>query len=52
MARTTLPEDKVGTSSAEAPMAQTLVAQSRSKTSDDAPVDDDFKLLNFVTAVS
>jgi hypothetical protein len=53
MAHTTIPkEDKTGTSSAEAPMAQALVAQSRSKTSDDAPVDDDSKLLNFVAAVS
>jgi hypothetical protein len=53
VARTTLPkEDKVGTSSADAPMSQALVAQSRSKTPDDAPIDDDFELLNFVTAVS
>jgi hypothetical protein len=53
MAHTTLPkEDKTGTSSVEAPMARTLVARSRSKALDDAPVDDDSKLLNFVMAVS
>jgi hypothetical protein len=52
MAHTTLPkEDKAGTSSAEAPMAQALVAQSGSKMPNDAPVDDDSKLLNFVAAV-
>jgi hypothetical protein len=32
-------------------MAQALAARSRSKTPDDAPVDDDFEVLNFVTAV-
>jgi hypothetical protein len=52
MAHTTLSkEDKVGTSSTEAPMAQALVAQSGSKTSDAPPVDDDSKLLNFISAV-
>jgi hypothetical protein len=53
MDRTTLPKvDKADTSSVEAPTAQALVAQSGSKASDDAPVDDDPDLLNFVTAVS
>jgi hypothetical protein len=53
VARTTLPkEDKAGTSSAEAPMAQTLVARSGSKTPDEALVDDDSELLNFVAALS
>jgi hypothetical protein len=53
MARTTLPkEDKAGTSSAESPMAQTLVDQLGSKAPDDAPVNDDPKLLNFVATVS
>jgi hypothetical protein len=53
MSRTTLPkEDKVGTSSSEAPMAQALVARSGSKAPNDAPINDDPKLLNFVAAVS
>jgi hypothetical protein len=53
MDHTTLPkEDKVGTSSMEAPMAQTLVTRSRSKTPNDAPIDDNFELLNFVAVVS
>jgi hypothetical protein len=53
MDRTILPKvDKIDISSAEAPSAQALVAQLESKVSDDAPVDDDPDLLNFVTAVS
>jgi hypothetical protein len=44
--------DKANTSSAKAPMAQALVARSRSKASDDALVDDNPDLLNFVMAVS
>jgi hypothetical protein len=44
--------DKVDTSSAEAPTSQALVARSDSKVPDDAPVDDDPNLLNFVVAVS
>jgi hypothetical protein len=48
MDRTTLPkEDKVDTSSAEVPMAQTLVARLESKVSDDTPIDDYPELLNF-----
>jgi hypothetical protein len=51
--RTTTPKvDKADTSSAETPTAQALVARSGSKASDDAPVDDDLDLLNFVAAVS
>jgi hypothetical protein len=47
MDRTTLPkEDKVDTSSAEVPMAQTLVARLESKVSDDTPTDDYPELLN------
>jgi hypothetical protein len=45
-------KDKAGTSSVEAPMAQALVARSRSKMLDDAPVGDDSKLPNFVAMVS
>jgi hypothetical protein len=53
MARTTLPkEDKAATSSAKAPMAHTLVAQSESKMLDDATIDDGSELLNFVATVS
>jgi hypothetical protein len=53
MDRTILPKvDKIDTLSAEAPSTQALVAQLESKVSDDAPVDDDPDLLNFVTAVS
>jgi hypothetical protein len=53
MACTTLPkEDKAGTSSVEASMVEALVDRSRSKTSNDAPVDDNSELLNFVTVVS
>jgi hypothetical protein len=53
MARTTLPkEDKAGTSSMKAPMAQVLVARSGSKTLDDAPIDFDSELLKFVMQVS
>jgi hypothetical protein len=44
--------DKTDTSSAEAPMAQALVARSRSKASNDAPVVNDPNLLNFVVIVS
>jgi hypothetical protein len=48
MVHTTLPnKDKVGTSLAEAPTAQALVAQPRSKASDDNLADDDPDLLNF-----
>jgi hypothetical protein len=48
MDHTTLPkEDKVGTSSAEAPTAQALVTRSGSKASDDNLGDDDPDLLNF-----
>jgi hypothetical protein len=43
--------NKENTSSAEAPTTQALVARLRSKASDDAPVDDDPDLLNFVTTV-
>jgi hypothetical protein len=53
MVRTTIPKvGKVSTLSTEVPTAQTLVAQSRSKASDDAPVDDDPNVLNFTVAVS
>jgi hypothetical protein len=44
--------DKADTSSPKVPTAQTLVAQSRSKASDDAPVDNDPDLLNLATTVS
>jgi hypothetical protein len=48
MVRTTPPrEDKVGTSSVEAPTAQALVARSGSKASDDNLADDDPELPNF-----
>jgi hypothetical protein len=53
MVRTTLPkEDKVGTSSADAPMAQALVARPQSKASNDNLTDDDPDLLNFNMAKS
>jgi hypothetical protein len=53
MDRTTPPKVyKADTSSAEASTAQALVAQSGSKASDDAPIDDDTDLLNLVVAVS
>jgi hypothetical protein len=53
MAHTTLPkEDKAGTSLVEAHMAQVLVAQMESKMPDDAPLNGNSKLLNFVTMVS
>jgi hypothetical protein len=53
MDRTTPPKvDKADTSSVEGPTAQALMARSRSKLSDDAPVDDDLNLLNFITVVS
>jgi hypothetical protein len=45
-------EDKVDTSSAEAPMAQTLVVRLGSKALDDNLVDDDLNLLNFITVES
>jgi hypothetical protein len=44
--------DKADTSLAEALTAQALVVRSGSKTLDDAPIDDDPVLLNFVVAVS
>jgi hypothetical protein len=48
MVRTTLPkEDKVGTSSAEAPTAQVLVARSGSKASDDNIANGAPDFLNF-----
>jgi hypothetical protein len=51
MVRTTPPkEDKVDTSSAEAPTAQALVTRPGSKVSDDNLVDDDRDLLNFDVA--
>jgi hypothetical protein len=40
-------EDKVDTSSVEAPMAQALVARPRSKAPDDTLADDDPDLLTF-----
>jgi hypothetical protein len=53
MVCTTLPKvDKAGTSSAEVPTAQALVAQLGSKASDDDLVDDDPSLMNFTTAES
>jgi hypothetical protein len=53
MVCTTLPNvDKAGTSSAEVPTAQALVAQLGSKASDDDLVDDDPSLMNFTTAES
>jgi hypothetical protein len=53
MYHTTLPKvDKADTSSAEAPMTQTLLPRSGSKASDDAPIDDNLDLLNFTVAVS
>jgi hypothetical protein len=53
MAHTTLPkEDKAGTSLVEAHMAQVLVAQMGSKMPDDAPLDGNSELLNFVAMVS
>jgi hypothetical protein len=45
-------EDKVDTSSAEAPKAQALVARLGSKASDDNLADDDLDLLNFATMKS
>jgi hypothetical protein len=45
-------EDKVDTSSAEAPTAQALVAQLGNKAPDDNLTDDDLDLLNFATAES
>jgi hypothetical protein len=49
MVRTTLPkEDKVDTSSADAPTAQALATLPRSKVLDDNLADDDPNLLNFI----
>jgi hypothetical protein len=45
-------EDKAATSSAEAPTAQALVAQLRSKVLDDSLADDNPDLLNFCMAES
>jgi hypothetical protein len=51
--RTTLSkEDKVGTSSAEAPMAQALVARPKSQVPDDNLGDDNSDLLNFAVVGS
>jgi hypothetical protein len=51
--RTTLPkEDKVVTSSTEAPRAQALVARPGSKASNDTIVDDNLDLLTFGTVES
>jgi hypothetical protein len=51
--RTILPkEDKAGTSPAEAPMAQALVAPLGTKALDDTPADGDSDLLTFDTAES
>jgi hypothetical protein len=44
---TPLKEDKVGTSSTEAPTVQALVARLRSNASDDNLANDDPNLLNF-----
>jgi hypothetical protein len=53
MDRTTPPKMyKANTSSTEASTAQALVAQSGSKASDDAPIDDDTDLLNLAAVVS
>jgi hypothetical protein len=53
MVRTTLPkEDKVGTSSVEAPIDQALVARPRIMAPDDNLADDDPDLLNFVVTES
>jgi hypothetical protein len=53
MVRTTLPkEDKVGTSSVEAPIDQALVARPRIKAPNDNLADDDPDLLNFVVMES
>jgi hypothetical protein len=51
--RTTLSkEDKVGTSLAEAPMAQALVARPKSQVPDDNLGDDNSDLLNFAVVGS
>jgi hypothetical protein len=47
MVCTTPPEDKVDTSSVEAPTAQAFVAQLGSKAPDDSLVEDDPNLLKF-----
>jgi hypothetical protein len=49
---TLLKVDKAGTSSAEVPMAQALVARPRSKALDDNLADDNPGLLNFVVTES
>jgi hypothetical protein len=51
-ARTIPPrEDKAGTSSMEAPMAQALAARSRSKASDDTLADDNCNALIFAKEI-
>jgi hypothetical protein len=45
-------EDKVGTSSTEAPTTQASVSRSESEAPDDNLGDDSPKLLNFIAAVS
>jgi hypothetical protein len=51
MLHTTLPKvDKMGTSSAEVPTAQALVARPGSKAVDGNPADNDTDHLNFTTA--
>jgi hypothetical protein len=53
MVCTTQPKvDKVGTSSAEVPMAMALVARPGSKTSDDNLADNNPSFLNFVAVES
>jgi hypothetical protein len=53
MVRTTAPKvDMVDISSAEAPMAQALVARSGSKPPDDAPIDGNPDILNSTAAMS
>jgi hypothetical protein len=53
MAHTTPPkEEKLDTSSTEAPTAQALVTQLGSKASDDNPTDDEPVLLNFIVVES
>jgi hypothetical protein len=52
-ARTTPPkEEKMDTSSVEAPTAQALMARPRSEVLDDYTVDDDPSLMNLVTVES
>jgi hypothetical protein len=53
MNRTTPPKvDKADTSSVKGPIAQAFVARLRSKAQDDAHVDDNPDLLNFIVTVS